>query len=141
MACPLISLLQAVPGARAPEACGAGPLLALHPLRWDALRALSYKLSLWLDSRTLVVQDTEATNVTRKGMLLRAAAAGHRLAEVHAILVCALHLGLRSFRAAALVAREVDQFRRSEVADNVSKHHCSRILQALSYVQEFPDCK
>ncbi|GJP81807.1 hypothetical protein CLOP_g11933, partial [Closterium sp. NIES-67] len=44
-----------------------------------------------------------------------AALSGNRLQEVQAILVCALHLGARSYRAAALVCREVEELQSGTV--------------------------
>ncbi|GJP69726.1 hypothetical protein CLOP_g725 [Closterium sp. NIES-67] len=69
-----------------------------------------------------------------------AALSGNRLQEVQAILVCALHLGARSYRAAALVCREVEELQSAPwLADSATRHRCRSILQSLAYVHHFPD--
>ncbi|CAI7877910.1 unnamed protein product [Closterium sp. NIES-53] len=68
------------------------------------------------------------------------AMSGNRLQEVQAILVCALHLGARSFRAAALVCREVEELQSAPgLVDSATRHRCRSILQSLAYVHHFPD--
>eukprot|EP00897_Mesotaenium_endlicherianum_P006906 jgi/Mesen1/6243/ME000323S05372 len=67
------------------------------------------------------------------------AATTNRLQDVQALLVAAQHLGTRSFRAAALVARELEDFRRSSMADSVNMHQCRQIISLLAHIQRYPE--
>eukprot|EP00271_Cylindrocystis_brebissonii_P004677 TRINITY_DN1649_c0_g2_i1.p1 TRINITY_DN1649_c0_g2~~TRINITY_DN1649_c0_g2_i1.p1 ORF type:complete len:1215 (+),score=196.81 TRINITY_DN1649_c0_g2_i1:636-4280(+) len=65
----------------------------------------------------------------------------NRLQDVQAILVCAQHLGSRNYRAAALLARELEDFRGSGLADTVNQQHIRFILSILAHIQKFPERK
>lgn len=64
----------------------------------------------------------------------------NRLQDVQAILVCAQHLGTRNKRAAGMVARELEDYRNSNVADAVNRQ-CRLILNVLAAIQKFPERK
>eukprot|EP00850_Spirogloea_muscicola_P014758 SM000108S14202 [mRNA] locus=s108:143066:149764:- [translate_table: standard] len=63
----------------------------------------------------------------------------YRLQDLQAILVCCQHLGARSPRGAALLGKELEDFRVSQLADSVNKHHCKLILQMFRQLKGAPD--
>lgn len=64
-----------------------------------------------------------------------------RLQDAQALLLCAEHLGSRNLRGGQLLARELDEFRNSTLADSVLKHQCRLILQKFKYIAKHQDSK
>ncbi|KAF5746943.1 protein TPLATE [Tripterygium wilfordii] len=60
--------------------------------------------------------------------------ATNRLQDVQAILLSSQRLASRNLRAGQLLAKELEEFRTSSLADSVNKHQCRLILQRLKYV-------
>lgn len=65
----------------------------------------------------------------------------NRLLDVQALLLCSQRLGSRYARAGALLTKELEEFRSSNMADSVNKHQCRLILQRIKYASSHPESK
>ncbi|EFJ13335.1 hypothetical protein SELMODRAFT_122869 [Selaginella moellendorffii] len=68
-------------------------------------------------------------------------AAANRPQDVQAMLLCAQHLGSRYPRASQGLAKELEDFRSSTLADSVNKHQCRLVLQILKYISKHPESR
>lgn len=65
----------------------------------------------------------------------------NRVQDVQAVLLAAQRLGSRHPRAGQLLAKELEEFRNSTLADSVSKHQCRFMLQRIKYASSHPESR